>query len=115
MGLDRRLYIGFWYDYCSLAQKGLRLDFLSDYLFTIIIFTVPLIYSIQPLFLSKIKIVEKTNDKELLKRKKIILYRQIKELEMEYDIGNLNKDDFLLRRSELKSQVSEIIAILKKK
>jgi len=91
------------------------LDFLSDYLFTLIIFTVPLIYSIQPLFLSKIKIVEKTNDKELLKRKKIILYRQIKELEMEYDIGNLNKDDFLLRRSELKSQVSEIIAILKKK
>ena len=98
-----------------MAQKGLRLDFLSDYLFTLIIFTVPLIYSIQPLFLSKIKIVEKTNDKELLKRKKIILYRQIKELEMEYDIGNLNKDDFLLRRSELKSQVSEIIAILKKK
>ena len=91
------------------------MDFLTDYLFTLIIFTVPLIYSIQPLFLSKIKIVEKTNDKELLKRKKIILYRQIKELEMEYDIGNLNKDDFLLRRSELKSQVSEIIAILKKK
>ena len=91
------------------------MDFLSDYLFTLIIFTVPLIYSIQPLFLSKIKIVEKTNDKELLKRKKIILYRQIKELEMEDDIGNLNKDDFLLRRSELKSQVSEIIAILKKK
>tara|TARA_B100000902_G_scaffold108713_1_gene110406 strand:+ start:2081 stop:2356 length:276 start_codon:yes stop_codon:yes gene_type:complete len=91
------------------------LDFLTDYLFTLIIFTVPLIYSIQPLFLSKIKIVEKTNDKELLKRKKIILYRQIKELEMEYDIGNLNKDDFLLRRSELKSQVSEIIASIKKK
>tara|TARA_B000000475_G_scaffold161074_1_gene129761 strand:- start:9443 stop:9739 length:297 start_codon:yes stop_codon:yes gene_type:complete len=98
-----------------LAQEGLRLDFLTDYLFTLIIFTVPLIYSIQPLFLSKIKIVEKTNDKELLKRKKIILYRQIKELEMEYDIGNLNKDDFLLRRSELKSQVSEIIASIKKK
>ena len=98
-----------------MAQEGLRLDFLTDYLFTLIIYTVPLIYSIQPLFLSKIKIVEKTNDKELLKRKKIILYRQIKELEMEYDIGNLNKDDFLLRRSELKSQVSEIIASIKKK
>ena len=115
MGLDRRLYTGFWNDNCSLAQKGLRLDFLTDYLFTLIIFTVPLIYSIQPLFLSKIKIVEKTNDKELLKRKKIILYRQIKELEMEYDIGNLNKDDFLLRRSEIKSEVSEIIASIKKK
>ena len=91
------------------------MDFLTDYLFTLIIFTVPLIYSIQPLFLYKIKIVEKTNDKELLKRKKIILYRQIKELEMEYDIGNLNKDDFLLRRSEIKSEVSEIIASIKKK
>ena len=115
MGLDRWLYISFWNNNRSLAQEGLRLDFLTDYLFTLIIFTVPLIYSIQPLFLSKIKIVEKTNDKELLKRKKIILYRQIKELEMEYDIGNLNKDDFLLRRSELKSQVSEIIASIKKK
>ena len=115
MGLDRWLYISFWNNNRSLAQEGLRLDFLTDYLFTLIIFTVPLIYSIQPLFLSRIKIVEKTNDKELLKRKKIILYRQIKELEMEYDIGNLNKDDFLLRRSELKSQVSEIIASIKKK
>ena len=38
-----------------------------------------------------------------------------KELEMEFDIGNLNKDDFLLRRSEIKAEVSEIIASLKKK
>ena len=91
------------------------MNFFTDYLFTLIIFTVPLIYSVQPLFLDKIKIVDKTDDKDLLKRKKIILYRRIKELEMEFDIGNLNKEDFLLRRSEIKSEVSEIIASLKKK
>ena len=91
------------------------MDFLTNHIFTIIIFVAPLIYSIQPLLLSKINVISNSYDKDLLKRKKIILYRQIKELEMEFDIGNLNKDDFLLRRSEIKAEVSEIIASLKKK
>tara|TARA_Y100000992_G_scaffold141249_1_gene93689 strand:- start:438 stop:713 length:276 start_codon:yes stop_codon:yes gene_type:complete len=91
------------------------LDFVASHIFTIIIFVAPLIYSIQPLLLSKINVINNAYDKDLLKRKKIILYRQIKELEMEFDIGNLNKDDFLLRRSEIKAEVSEIIASLKKK
>ena len=91
------------------------MDFLTNHIFTIIIFVAPLIYSIQPLLLSKINVISNSYDKDLLKRKKIILYRQIKELEMEFDIGNLNKDDFLLRRSEIKAEVSEIIASIKKK
>ena len=91
------------------------MDFVASHIFTIIIFAAPLIYSIQPLLLSKINVINNAYDKDLLKRKKIILYRQIKELEMEFDIGNLNKDDFLLRRSEIKAEVSEIIASLKKK
>ena len=91
------------------------MDFVASHIFTIIIFVAPLIYSIQPLLLSKIYVINNAYDKDLLKRKKIILYRQIKELEMEFDIGNLNKDDFLLRRSEIKAEVSEIIASLKKK
>ena len=91
------------------------MDFLTNHIFTIIIFVAPLIYSIQPLLLSKINVINNAYDKDLLKRKKIILYRQIKELEMEFDIGNLNKDDFLLRRSEIKAEVSEIIASIKKK
>ncbi len=91
------------------------MDFVASHIFTIIIFVAPLIYSIQPLLLSKINVINNAYDKDLLKRKKIILYRQIKELEMEFDIGNLNKDDFLLRRSEIKAEVSEIIASLKKK
>ena len=84
-------------------------------MFTLIIFAAPLIYSIQPLLLSGINVVNKPYDKETLKRKKILLYRQIKELEMEFDIGNLNQEDFLLRRSEIKAEVSEIITSLKKK
>ena len=91
------------------------MDFVASHIFTIIIFVAPLIYSIQPLLLSKINVINNSYDKDLLKRKKIILYRQIKELEMEFDIGNLNKDDFLLRRSEIKAEVSEIIASLKKR
>ena len=91
------------------------MDFVASHIFTIIIFVAPIIYSIQPLLLSKINVINNAYDKDLLKRKKIILYRQIKELEMEFDIGNLNKDDFLLRRSEIKAEVSEIIASLKKK
>ncbi len=91
------------------------MDFVANHIFTIIIFVSPLIYSVQPLLLSKINVVNNSYDKDLLKRKKIILYRQIKELEMEFDIGNLNKEDFLLRRSEIKAEVSEIIASLKKK
>ena len=91
------------------------MDFFASHIFTIIIFVAPLIYTIPPLLLSKINVINNAYDKDLLKRKKIILYRQIKELEMEFDIGNLNKDDFLLRRSEIKAEVSEIIASLKKK
>ena len=91
------------------------MDFVASHIFTIIIFVAPIIYSIQPLLLSKINVINNAYDKDLLKRKKIILYRQIKELEMEFDIGNLEKDDFLLRRSEIKAEVSEIIASLKKK
>ena len=84
-------------------------------MFTLIIFAAPLIYSLQPLLLYRINVVSKPYDKEILKRKKILLYRQIKELEMEFDIGNLNKEDFLLRRSEIKAEVSEIITRIKKK
>ena len=50
-----------------------------------------------------------------MKRKKIILYRQIKELEMEFDIGNINEDDFQATRTELKQEVSAVIAQLNSK
>ena len=91
------------------------MDIINDYLFTMIVFIIPIIYSIQPLLLPRINTLKTSNNNDILRRKKIVLYRQIKELEMEYDIGNLDKEDFINRRSELKTEVSEIIAELKKK
>ena len=91
------------------------MDFIKDYFFTLVVFIVPIIYSIQPLFLPAITMRNTSDNRSALSRKKNILYRQIKELEMEYDIGNLDKQDFLLRRSELKTEVSSVLYKLKKK
>jgi len=90
-------------------------DFIKDYFFTLVVFIVPIIYSIQPLLLPALTIRKTSNNTSALNRKKNILYRQIKELEMEYDIGNLDKEDFLIRRSELKAEVSNVLYKLKKK
>ena len=44
-----------------------------------------------------------------LKRKKKILYRQIKEAEMEYEMGNLSEEDFIRTRQMLKQEVSQTL------
>ena len=73
-----------------------------------------ILYVIQPLFLEKIKY---SVDETILslKREKTILYRSIKELEMEFDIGNIDKVEFEKRRNLLKNEVSIILNKLKKK
>ena len=72
------------------------------------------LYVIQPLFLEKVKY---SVDETILslKREKIILYRNIKELEMEFDIGNIDKVEFEKRRNSLKNEVSIILKKLKMK
>ncbi len=72
------------------------------------------LYVIQPLFLEEVKY---SVDETILslKREKIILYRSIKELEMELDIGNIDKVEFEKRRNLLKKEVSIILNKLKKK
>ena len=91
------------------------MSLIVEYFFTFIIFILPIIYVIQPFFMQGFGKIISSESLEILKRKKIILYRQIKELEMEYDIGNLESDDFKNRRAELKSEVSLIIDKIKKK
>ena len=91
------------------------MSLIAEYFFTFIIFILPIIYVIQPFFMQGFGKIISSESVEILKRKKIILYRQIKELEMEYDIGNLESDDFKNRRAELKSEVSLIIDKIKKK
>ena len=72
------------------------------------------LYVIQPLFLEEVKY---SVDETILslKREKTILYRSIKELEMEFDIGNIDKVEFEKRRNLLKKEVSIILNKLKKK
>ena len=91
------------------------MEFIRDYGLILIFFILPLIFVIQPLFLQKIEEKDETLDRGTSKRKKIILYRQIKELEMEFDIGNINEDDFQATRTELKQEVSAVIAQLNSK
>ena len=81
----------------------------------ILFFTIlSVLYVIQPLFLDEVKY---SVDETILslKREKIILYRSIKELEMEFDIGNIDKAEFKKRRNLLKNEVSIILNKLKKK
>lgn len=91
------------------------MEILRDYGLIFIPFALSILYVIEPLFMSKLANSYKSDDQKSLKRKKTMLYRQIKELEMEYDIGNINNKDFTKMRIELKKEVSAIIAQLKSK
>ena len=50
---------------------------------------------------------------DALERRKSILYREIQYIDAEYDIGNLDKDDYNLTRIELVQETSGIIAEIK--
>ena len=89
------------------------MEILRDYGLIFISFVLSMIYAIEPLFMSKLVNINKSDDKKSLKRKKVMIYRQIKELEMEHDIGNINDKDFTEMRDELKKEVSELISQIK--
>ena len=89
------------------------MEILRDYGLIFISFVLSMIYAIEPLFMSKLVNINKSDDQKSLKRKKVMIYRQIKELEMEHDIGNINDKDFTEMRDELKKEVSELIAQIK--
>ena len=91
------------------------MEILRDYGLIFISFVLSMIYAIEPLFMSKLVNINKSDDLKSLKRKKVMIYRQIKELEMEHDIGNINDKDFTEMRDELKKEVSELISQIKSK
>ncbi len=80
-----------------------------EIIFVIIIFTVSIIFVVQPLFLNDAQSESKLFNSESQFREKSILYNQIKELELDYDLGNISKEDFKQIRSQLKKEVSIII------
>ncbi|MAD51650.1 MAG: c-type cytochrome biogenesis protein CcmI [Candidatus Marinimicrobia bacterium] len=80
---------------------------------TFLIIVVMAVFVIQPLFLEPGLEIKDTEKKSVaLKQRKKILYRQIKELDMDYQLGNIQDDDYGQTRNELKKEVAEILTIL---
>ena len=77
-------------------------------------FSLVLIFSIQPLFwkINKLNFND-SNKIDSLELRKLSIYEQIKELELEFDMGNISNDDFKSNRLELINEVSEIIEKIK--
>lgn len=81
-----------------------------------LIFAVPVIFAVQPLLGPKVSIPQDADvSQDSLKRKKQLLYRQIKELELENSLGLIHENEFTYIRQELKKQVSEIIKEMRNK
>ncbi len=89
-------------------------ELIRDYGLILLFFILPIIFVLEPLFFSKLDYHPNNDNYSILKRKKILLYRQIKELEMEYDIGNISDKDYMELRDNLKQEVSLVISKLKK-
>jgi cytochrome c-type biogenesis protein CcmI len=92
------------------AEKG---DIMISVVVVFLMLFVMAAFVIQPLFLKpglEIKDTEKSS--AALKQRKKILYRQIKELDMDYQLGNIQDDDYGQTRNELKKEVAEILTIL---
>lgn len=78
----------------------------------IIIFCYLTIYIIEPLINISIKEKSKFQNKDHEKEKLIIL-KQIKILELDYDIGNISSNDFQVEKEILKRKVSKLFKGLK--
>ena len=76
----------------------------------VLTFVLVLAFAVQPLFVSKG--TARASDKvklETLEIRKLSLYEQIKELELEFDMGNVSSDDYHRNRIELKREVSMVL------
>ena len=82
----------------------------------IFIFILVIVYIMQPLLLEEDITIEDTqNTKDSFLQRKKILYRQITELDLDYQLGNVLEQDYINSRNELKKEVSDILSVLNKK
>ena len=83
---------------------------LISFIFLILFFIIISWYLTEPLFDMDLKTEYQNEDNNYeLNRRKEILYRQLKELELDHEIDNINKDDFIVERQNLKKEVSTIL------
>lgn len=86
-----------------------------DVILIFIIFTVSVWYVIQPLFSDELEKVEDDSENlEALLLKKNVLLEQIKELEMDHEIGNIDEEDFIVTRDEMKKNTADVLESIKK-
>ncbi|ODS29618.1 MAG: hypothetical protein SCARUB_05284 [Candidatus Scalindua rubra] len=80
----------------------------------LVTFVVLVTFIVQPLFASRVVDIPDIEDNEILnlQLRKEIIYRQIKEAEMERDMGNLSDEDYNRTRRQLKEEASQIIDVL---
>ena len=76
------------------------------------IFSLVIIYIFEPLLNISTKKVNLFKNKDL-KIEKILIMKQIQELELDFDIGNLSSEDFKLKRDILEEEVLDIEKALK--
>ena len=76
------------------------------------IFSLVIIYIFEPLLNISTKKVNLFKNKDL-KIEKILIMKQIQELELDFDIGNLSSEDFKLKRDILEEKVLDIEKALK--
>ena len=76
----------------------------------VLTFVLVLVFAVQPLFVPKGAAIASDKVKlETLEIQKSSLYEQIKELELEFDMGNVTSDDYQRNRIELKREVSVVL------
>ena len=82
----------------------------------VLTFFLVLSFIIQPLF-SKTPNRPKMNTgpSDILRLRKEVVYEQIKEADMEFEMGNLSKEDFERTRNQLKEEASQIIGEIRGK
>lgn len=73
-------------------------------------------FVIQPLFQKPLSApLSQDGSADALKLRKDVVYQQIKEAEMEFEMGNLSRKDFEATRNQLKQEAAEILAQLRKR
>ncbi|MBL7013563.1 MAG: hypothetical protein ISR83_04020 [Candidatus Marinimicrobia bacterium] len=85
----------------------------NDAILIFIIFISTVWYVIQPMMNPPISNPFDDDNIDAHTRQKMILMDQIKELEMDYEIGTLNKDDFIQQRNQLKRDISTLLQKIK--
>tara|TARA_S200000501_G_scaffold190499_1_gene179435 strand:+ start:195 stop:470 length:276 start_codon:yes stop_codon:yes gene_type:complete len=83
---------------------------LISFIFLILFFIIISWYLTEPLFDMDLKSEYQNEDNNYeLNQRKEILYRQLKELELDHEIDNINENDFIAERQNLKKEVSTIL------